>query len=102
MKREKVILPGVNRYDPAPMPAVIREGIEECGLSRRLRGRVTIKPNVVFAHHKLAPAAFTRPEFMDGLITALKDKAVGRMDITVTERCGAAIPTPRMFRRAGY
>ncbi|MBM3297780.1 MAG: DUF362 domain-containing protein, partial [Candidatus Aminicenantes bacterium] len=102
MSREKVILRRVDRYDPAAVAGVVREGIEELGLAPRLKGRVTIKPNVVFAHHKLAPAAYTRAEFLEGLVTALKDKASGGMDITVAERCGSAIPTTRMFRRAGY
>jgi hypothetical protein len=100
--RKKVILRRCPDYNPEAIAGIIREGIEEFGLASRLRGRVTIKPNVVFAHHKLAPAAFTRPEFMDGLLTALKDKAAAQMRITVAERCGSAIPTYRMFRRAGY
>ena len=33
--------------------------------------RVTIKPNVVMAHRKTAPSAFTRPEFLTGLLSAL-------------------------------
>ena len=102
MRREKVILRRCPDYNPEAIAGIIREGIEEFGLAPRLRGRVTIKPNVVFAHHKLAPAAFTRPEFMDGLLTALQDKAAAPMRVTVAERCGSAIPTYRMFRRAGY
>ena len=59
-------------YDPAKIAAVVREGIDELGLTARVRGRVTLKPNVVMAHNKIAPSAYTRPEFMDGVLRALR------------------------------
>jgi len=101
MKKPIVILRQAPVYDPAAIEKMIREGLDEMGLASRVKGRVTIKPNVVMAHHKVAPSAYTRPEFLEGLIRALR----GRPDIdriTVAEKCGAAIPTTRMFRRAGY
>lgn len=100
--KQKVILRRCPEYDPEKITGIIREGIEAFGLSPRIRGKVTIKPNVVFAHHKIAPSAFTRPEFLDGLITALKAAAARALKISVAEKCGAAVPTARMFRRAGY
>lgn len=101
MKKPIVILRRAPAYDPAAIEKIIREGLEELDLSSRVKGRLTIKPNVVMAHHKVAPSAFTRPEFLEGLIRALKSNA-GVEEITVAEKCGAAIPTSRMFRRAGY
>lgn len=101
MKKPIVILRRAPAYDPAAIEKIIREGLEELDLSSRIKGRLTIKPNVVMAHHKVAPSAFTRPEFLEGLIRALKSNA-GVEEITVAEKCGAAIPTSRMFRRAGY
>ena len=89
-------------YDPDKISKIIARGIEEFGLGQRLKGRITLKPNVVFAHHKLAPSAYTRPEFLDGLLTAVKDRAAGETNVSVVEKTGAAIPTHRMFRRAGY
>lgn len=101
MKKPKVILRRAPVYDPAAIEAVIRDGLKELGLDSQVRGRVTIKPNVVMAHPKVAPSAFTRPEFLEGLVRALQAvPAVER--ITVAEKCGAAIPTSRMFRRAKY
>jgi uncharacterized protein (DUF362 family) len=100
--KRKVILRRAPAYDPAAIEKIIREGIEDFGLGGRLKGKVTIKPNVVFAHPKVAPSAFTRPEFIDGLVSALKSEAAGDISIAVAEKCGAAIPTTRMFRRAGY
>ncbi len=102
IRREKVILRAVPDYDPVRIARVIREGLEEFGLTGSERSRITIKPNVVMAHHKIAPSAYTRPEFLDGLIQALKEGNPDPPEITVTEKCGAGIPTSRMFRRADY
>ena len=103
--KPKVILRRADSYDPALIANIIADGIAELGLASRVKGKITIKPNVVMAHPKVAPAAYTRPEFLDGLLTALERTApagaVGA-SITVAEKCGAAIPTSRMFRRAGY
>ncbi len=100
--KPKVILRRVDRYDPAGIGTIIKEGLDEFGLAPRIRGKVTIKPNVVMAHHKVTPSAYTRPEFLDGLLIALNEKSSGETTMTVAEKCGAAIPTSRMFRRAGY
>jgi len=101
MSKPRVILRRAPAYDPEAIEKIVREGLDELGLAGRVKGRVTIKPNVVMAHAKVAPSAYTRPEFLEGLVRALKScSQVG--PITVAEKCGAAIPTSRMFRRAGY
>jgi len=100
--KAKVILRRVPEYDPARIRQVIREGIEELGLAGRVHGRVTVKPNIVMAHPKLTPSAFTRAEFMDGLLGAIGDLSDGGSRVVITEKSGAGIPTSRMFRRAGY
>jgi len=101
MSKPRVILRRAPAYDPEAIEKIVREGLNELGLVDRVKGRVTIKPNVVMAHAKVAPSAYTRPEFLEGLVRALKSQPeVG--PITVAEKCGAAIPTSRMFRRAGY
>ena len=101
MSKPRVILRRAPAYDPEAIEKIVREGLDELGLAGRVKGRVTIKPNVVMAHAKVAPSAYTRPEFLEGLVRALKSQPeVG--PITVAEKCGAAIPTSRMFRRAGY
>ena len=98
--KRKVILRLCPEYDPASIEKIIREGIAELGLEARIRVRIAIKPNVVMSHPKVTRSAFTRPEFREGLVRALRayDPA---SRITVAEKC-AAIPTTRMFRRAGY
>ncbi|OGD23625.1 MAG: hypothetical protein A2Y69_02765 [Candidatus Aminicenantes bacterium RBG_13_59_9] len=101
-EKAKVILRRADTYDPTLVARIIRDGLDEFGLAPRIQGKITIKPNVVMAHHKVTPSAYTRPEFLDGLLTALEEKAQGEPEISVAEKCGAAIPTSRMFRRAGY
>lgn len=100
--KEKVIIRRVPSYNSQAIQRVITEGLEELGLSHRIRGRITIKPNVVMAHHKVTPCAYTRPEFLEGMAAALRSLENLNARITVTEKCGAGIPTSRMFRRAGY
>jgi uncharacterized protein (DUF362 family) len=102
MGKEKVYLRSIPDYDPPRIKKVIQDGLAEFGLSETHHSNITIKPNVVMAHHKIAPSAFTRSEFLDGLIQALHDGKNPASKITVTEKCGAGIPTSRMFRRAGY
>jgi uncharacterized protein (DUF362 family) len=100
--KARVILRRADRYDPALISRIIKEGLHELGLNSKLKGRITIKPNVVMAHHKVMPSAYTRSEFLDGLLAAVRETAGPQAAITVAEKCGAAIPTSRMFRRAGY
>jgi uncharacterized protein (DUF362 family) len=102
MSRPAVILRRCPDYDPARIADIITQALDEFHISPRIRGRVTIKPNVVFAHHKVSPSAFTRPEFMDGLLTALEGGASDGASFCIAEKTGAAIPTSRMLRRAGY
>src|SRR4030042_3081622 len=96
--KAKVILRRGYVYDPSLVARIIREGIDEFGIASRIKGKVTIKPNVVMAHHKVTPSAYTRPEFLDGLLTALEEKAGSETTVAVSEKCGAAIPTSRKCR----
>lgn len=99
---EKVLLRRISEYNPEIIQKIITEGIEELGIEKAARENVTIKPNVVLAHNKLAPSAFTRPEFLDGLIRSLRTLQDPNLKITITEKSGTGMPTSRMFRRAGY
>jgi uncharacterized protein (DUF362 family) len=101
-KREKVILRRLLHYEPSKIDEIVREGLEEFDLIPKIQGHITIKPNVVMAHHKIAPAAYTRPEFLDGVLRAITNSNRNPKQITIAEKCGAGLPTTRMFRRAGY
>lgn len=61
--KEKVIIRKAPDYNPEIIKKIIQEGIEDFGLAPQIKGRITIKPNVVMAHPKVAPSAFTRGPF---------------------------------------
>ncbi|MGA9531568.1 MAG: DUF362 domain-containing protein [Anaerolineales bacterium] len=61
-----------------------------------------VKPNVVIAHPQLFAHAYTRAEFLDGLLQALQSRADGMSELLVGERCGITIPTRYAFAMAGY
>jgi uncharacterized protein (DUF362 family) len=98
--RPRVILRRCPTYDVERIRAIVREGMEELDLVPR--GRTLIKPNVV-ASGPMFKDAYTRPEFVEGVIRALQDRNDGRMiELAVGERCGITIPTRTAFDGAGY
>ncbi len=98
--KQKVILRRCGDYDPAKIERIIQEGME--ALDLRPRGRTMVKPNTVIAHPRYYAHAFTRPEFIDGLLGALKARDGGISELSVGERCGITIPTRYAFAEAGY
>ena len=100
--RRKVIIRRCPEYIPDAVASIVREGLEEFGLGPKIKGQITIKPNIVLAHHMLAPSAYTRPEFIDGLLQVLEQEKKDKSRIVVAEKTGTGIPTSTMFRRAGY
>jgi len=102
--KPKVILRSCREYDPEKIRTIIREGLEELGL--RPFGRTLVKPNLVAAG-PLFPNAFTRPEFGEGVLRALRDvggdKDNGSIkELAVGERCGITVPTRVPFRESGW
>ncbi len=94
-----VLLRRVDRYDPAKMSAVVQEGFKLLG--RKPKGRVLIKPNVVFANKNYSQHAFTHPD----LVGVVADKVRGFdgiTDLTIGESGGFAIPTRLNFKESGY
>lgn len=98
--RPRVIIRSCPTYDVQRIRTIVREGMEELGL--RPYGRTLLKPNCV-ASGDMFPHAYTRPEFLDGVLQALKDRDDGHVsELAVGERCGITIPTRRAFDGAGY
>src|SRR5512146_2069079 len=99
-KPAKVILRFCDTYDPARIRRIVREGLEELGL--RPFGRTLVKPNLVISG-PIFPHAYTRAEFMEGVLLALQDRADGRLaELAVGERSGITMPTRAAFDGAGY
>ena len=99
MSKHKVILRRCDSYDTARIQRIVREGLEELDL--RPSGRTLLKPNVV-ASGELFPHAYTSPEFVEGVLGALRERDGGMSELAVGERCGITIPTRASFEGAGY
>ncbi len=100
MKRPTVILRSCSSYDAQRIRELAREGLSTLDL--RPHGRTLVKPNVV-ASGPHFPHAYTRPEFVEGVLLALKDRATEPLEeLAVGERCGITIPTRFAYRGADY
>ena len=98
--RPTVILRDCREYDASKIRAIARDGLERLGL--RPRGQTLIKPNVVAAGVRF-PHAHTRPEFIEGVVGALRDRDEGGMrSLRVGERSGITMPTRYAFEAGGY
>jgi uncharacterized protein (DUF362 family) len=96
----RVILRHCDSYDAWKIRTIIREGLEELDL--RPYGRTLVKPNLVCAG-ELFEHAHTRPEFAEGVLFALRDRADGAMtELAVGERCAITIPTRFVFAESGF
>ena len=93
--KHKVMIMRCEDYDSEKMSGIIKEGMEK--LDVRPAGRILLKPNVVIAHPEVFPHAFTRKEFLDGVISATKAKATDVREIAVGERCGITLATRWAF-----
>lgn len=100
-KRPTVFLWDCPDYDAQAVRARVRQSME--ALDLRPVGRTLCKPNLVSAG-PLFQHAYTRPEVMEGVLLALRDRdRTGQMrELTVGERCGITIPTRYVFEHAGY
>lgn len=100
--KPQVYLGRCSSYDPQEVAGVICRGLESLGAREIFRGKVAIKPNVVMAHHVHARHCYTRPEFLDGLLSNVYARREAVSSVSIVEKCGAGASTSVMFRRAGY
>ena len=95
-----VILRVCETYDPERIRTIVREGLEELNL--RPHGRTLLKPNLV-ASGPLFENAYTRPEFTEGVLRALRDRQREPLaELAVGERCGITVPTRMAYEGANY
>ena len=95
-----VILRACPDYDVGRIRAIVRDGLTELGLEPF--GRTLVKPNCVASGPRF-PHAHTRPEFLEGVLLALKDRGGPKVkELAIGERCGITFPTRFAFKGAGY
>ena len=93
---EKVIVRKCEEYNKDAIKGIVREGMEELGY--RPKGKVMIKPNIVYAHKRYAIHAYSHPSIIEAVVEELKaENAVTR--VTIGERCAVTIPT-RLDRKS--
>lgn len=99
--KHPVYIWNVKGYDVERIREVVGRSMDEMRL--RVGRRVLVKPNTVLSHPELFRHAFTRSEFLDGVLGAISKRVSGEtMEIAVGERCGITIPTRFAFHNAGY
>ncbi len=108
-RRPTVILSPCAEYNTSAIRALTLSALRQLDLTPF--GRTLIKPNVVASGERF-PHAYTRPEFIEGVALALKDRAaeappegaglppVGEW--AIGERCGITMPTRFAYEGAGY
>jgi uncharacterized protein (DUF362 family) len=98
--RPQVIIRNCDGYDVEKIRAIIRDGLQQMKL--KPNGRTLLKPNLV-SSGELFEHAYTRAEFTEGVLLALRDEDEGKMtELAVGERCGITMPTRLIFKGAGY
>jgi uncharacterized protein (DUF362 family) len=98
--RHQVILRHCDGYDPKRIATILSEGM--AALDLWPHGRVLVKPNLVTPHPRFFAHSFTRPEFIDGLLQAVKARGAKITELSVGERSGMGIPSRLAFANAGY
>lgn len=104
MMSPTVIIAPCPDYQVSKIKEIVGLGLDELNLVPH--GRTLIKPNVVASGERF-PHAYTRPEFVEGVALALKERALSIPTNKVTEwaigeRCGITMPTRFAFQGAGY
>jgi len=100
VKRPTVIIRDCPDYDVQRIRTFAREALETLDL--RPHGRTLIKPNVVAAGTYF-PNAFTRPEFVEGVVQGLQDRAESSLEeLAIGERSGITMPTRYAYKNAHY
>ena len=94
-----VIIRSCPTYDVDRIETIVAEAIET--LELQPHGNTLVKPNCVASGEKF-PHAYTRPEFLEGVLRAVRSSAHPDSAVRLGERCGITVPTRFAFREAGY
>ena len=76
MARPTVIIAACPDYDVSRIRRIVRDGLEALGLQPF--GRTLVKPNCVSSGPQF-PYAYTRPEFLEGVLRGIRDCDNGSM-----------------------
>ncbi|MCU0598533.1 MAG: DUF362 domain-containing protein [Desulfobacterales bacterium] len=96
-----VFIKQCEEYDRERLGQIIAQGMNRFNF--KPRGKVMIKPNVVFAYQtdRFGKMAYTPPPFVGASLVALS-KSPGLKRIDVGENCAVGFPTRLCYKSAGY
>lgn len=100
MTQHRVLIRRCEDYDPDRIAGIVKEGMQELGYEPR--GRLLLKPNCVFAQPEFVPDAFTRAEFIDGVMGAMAAHGQNVTKMVLGEKSGLVLPTRWCAANAGY
>lgn len=97
----RVIVMRCEAYDRDEIEGLVRNGMRVLGF--RPRGKVFVKPNVVFAGDPevFGTHAYTNPTLTEACVVALSQAGSTRR-IDIGEKCAVGFPTRHCYRNAGY
>jgi uncharacterized protein (DUF362 family) len=102
MKKEQVLIKRCDQYDVGTIRALIAAGMETFGA--KPKGRVFVKPNVVFAHHdedRYGTTMYTSKSVVEAAVRHLHD-APGVNRVEIGEKTAIGAPTRLMYKYSGY
>ncbi|NQT27057.1 DUF362 domain-containing protein [candidate division KSB1 bacterium] len=102
MRKPRVFLGNCSAYHAEDIKDVIREGLSQLALTKPISGRITIKPNLVMAHPKVATDGYTRAEVIGGILANLNLKKSSEKCVKIVEKSGLGVTTQSAYRWAGY
>lgn len=94
-----MIIRACPNYDVDAIQSIIGDALE--ALDLQPHGKTLVKPNCVASGDKF-PHAYTRPEFLEGVLGAVNARAEPHATVQLGERCGITVPTRYAYREAGY
>jgi uncharacterized protein (DUF362 family) len=102
MKKEQVLIKRCDKYDVGTIQALIAAGMETFGA--KPKGRVFVKPNIVFAHHDencYGTTMYTSKSVVEAAVRHLHD-APGVDRVEIGEKTAIGAPTRLMYKFSGY
>ena len=97
-----VYLGSCSDYNAGTAASIIEQALTEFPLPKPISGKVVIKPNLVMAHPKVAPDAYTHKEVIEGILKVIKKQGKDIEKIDIVEKSGLGVTTSTMYRCAGY
>lgn len=102
MNKYLVFLGRCNDYHPENIAKVIKRGLNELNCLDEIKGKLVIKPNLVYAHPRFATSSYTRAEVLKALLLNITQNSSNIKRIDLVEKSGTGASTRMMAKNASY